>query len=70
MLTLAGVLETEDLARIREGLDGAPWRDGRRTAGAGARRVKANTQADGDNPKVAALSTFVRAALERSEVFG
>jgi PKHD-type hydroxylase len=69
MLTLAGVLEPEDLTRIREGLAAAPWRDGRRTAGAAAAKVKANAQADGDNPKVAALAAFVRAALERSEVF-
>lgn len=68
MLTLTGVLEPEDLARIRAGLADAPWRDGRRTAGAAARKVKANAQADVDNPKVAALAGFVRQALERHEV--
>ncbi|HEX2558915.1 Fe2+-dependent dioxygenase [Phenylobacterium sp.] len=69
MLTLAGVLESEDLTRIREALAEAPWLDGRRTAGPAARKVKANTQADTDNPKIAALGRFVREALERSEVF-
>lgn len=69
MLTLAAALEPEDIARIREGLSDAPWRDGRRTAGAVARKVKANAQADSDNPKVAALARFVREALERNEVF-
>lgn len=68
MLTLAAVLEPEDIARIREGLTEAPWRDGRRTAGPAARKVKANAQADSDNPKVAALARFVREALERNEV--
>jgi PKHD-type hydroxylase len=69
MLTLAAALEAEDIVRIREGLAKAPWRDGRRTAGAAARKVKANAQADADNPKVAALARFVREALERNEVF-
>lgn len=69
MLTLPGVLEPDDIARIREALAQAPWRDGRRTARAAARKVKANSQADVDNPQVAALARFVRAALERNEVF-
>jgi PKHD-type hydroxylase len=69
MLTLAAVLEPEDIARIRAGLAQGPWRDGRRTAGPAARKVKANAQADVDNPRIAALARFVRQALERNEVF-
>ena len=69
MLTLAAALEPQDIARIRVGLSDVPWRDGRRTAGAAARKVKANAQADSDNPKVAGLARFVREALERNEVF-
>lgn len=69
MLTLPAILEPDDIARIREELAQAPWRDGRRTAGAGARRVKANAQADVDHPRVAGLARFVREAMERNAVF-
>jgi PKHD-type hydroxylase len=65
MLTIEGVLEPEDVARVREGLAEVPWRDGRRTAGHAARKVKANSQADSDHPKAVALGAFVRQALER-----
>lgn len=70
MLTIAGVLEGEDVARVREGLAQAPFADGRRTAGGMARKVKANQQADGSDPAVQALARFVRQALERCEPFG
>jgi PKHD-type hydroxylase len=66
MLTIAEVLAPEDVARVREGLAGAEFADGRRTAGAAARKVKANAQARGDAPAVQALARFVRQALERS----
>ena len=69
MLTIADVLDAEDLKRIREGLAEAPFRDGRATAGAAARKVKANQQADGSDPKVQSLARFVRQALERSPAF-
>lgn len=69
MLTIAEALTPQDLAQIRADLAAAPWRDGRRTAGGSARKAKANSQADGDNPKVAALGRFVRQALERQELF-
>lgn len=69
MLTIAQVLEPEDLARVREGLVQASFKDGRRTAAGDARKVKANTQADGADPKVAALAKFVRQAMERHPVF-
>lgn len=64
MLQIA-VLSPEDVARVREGLAGAAFLDGRATARGDARRVKANEQASG----VEALSAFVRAALERDPVF-
>ena len=69
MLTIADVLDPDDLARVREGLAAAPFGDGRRTAAGPARKVKANAQADGTDPKVQALAKFVRAALERHPVF-
>ena len=68
MLTLIEVLGPEDVARVRDGLAEAPFRDGRRTAGSAARKVKSNLQADGSDERVRALADFVRQALERSEV--
>ena len=69
MLTIADVLAAEDVARVREGLAAAPFGDGKRTAGAAARKVKANAQADGADARVQALAKFVRDALERHPVF-
>jgi len=68
MLTIAGLLEAEDVERVRKGLEGAPFRDGKRTAAGDARRVKANQQADGSNEAVQALADFVRKALERNTI--
>jgi PKHD-type hydroxylase len=69
MLLIADVLSAEDIARVREGLAAAPFVDGRKTAGAQARKVKSNQQAQGADPGVKALAAFVRQALERSPVF-
>lgn len=65
MLTIAHVLSAEDVARVREGLAAAPFISGKKTAGAAAKRVKQNLQADSSGAKVQALSKFVRQALER-----
>lgn len=69
MIVLADVLNPDELARIREGLAAAPFRDGKATAGSAARRVKDNEQARGDDPVVQALADLVRGALERHPVF-
>lgn len=69
MLTIADVLAAEDVARVREGLAAVPFGDGKRTAGPAAKKVKANAQTDGGDPKVQALAKFVRDALERHPVF-
>lgn len=66
MLTIEGVLEAEDVARVRGGLAHAPFRDGKRTAAGDARRVKANRQADGADEGVAKLAEFVKKALQRN----
>ena len=68
MLTIADVLLPEDVARVRERLAGLSFVDGKTTAGATARKVKANAQADPADEGTAALATFVRQALERCEV--
>jgi PKHD-type hydroxylase len=68
MLTIADVLEAEDVALVRERLTAIRFVDGRATAGAAARKVKANAQADPADLGVAPLAAFVRRALERSGV--
>ncbi len=69
MLTISEVLTAEDADRVRTGLERAPFTSGKKTAGAAARKVKANAQADGSNAKVQALARFVREAMERHPVF-
>lgn len=68
-LILERVLEPEDLDRVRAGLDALPWAPGRRTAGAAARSVKENLQADGADPRTHALERFVAEALARHPLF-
>jgi PKHD-type hydroxylase len=68
-LILQGVLPAEDVARVRADLDGAAWSSGKRTAGAAARGVKENLQADGSDAKVKALEQFVAEALRRHPMF-
>jgi PKHD-type hydroxylase len=65
MVLLEAVLEPEDVVRVRRELDGAHWRDGKLTAGAAARVVKANLQA----APMDGLATFVREALTRHPMF-
>ena len=69
MLTLADVLPAEDVARVMEGLSEVVFLDGRKTAAGDARQVKANSQADSADPRVAALADFVRKAIERHPAF-
>jgi PKHD-type hydroxylase len=69
MILLEGVLDGEDVARVRRGLDAAPWQDGKATAGQAARAVKRNRQTVPDNPDVEALGTFVTEALRRHPLF-
>jgi len=66
-VVLQQVLAAEDLARVREGLAAAQWRSGKRTAGAAARDLKDNLQADGADARVQALETFVVEALRRHD---
>jgi PKHD-type hydroxylase len=66
---LQHVLDPEDVARVRAELDQAAWKPGKRTAGAAARGVKENLQADGADPRVQALERFVVEALRRHPLF-
>ena len=69
MFIIADALPREDVLRVRETLSRASFKDGRVTAGAAARAVKRNTQADAGQGEVRALQRFVRDALERHELF-
>lgn len=68
-LILQEVLASEDVERVRDGLAEAGWSSGKRTAGAAARDVKDNLQADGADPRVQALERFVLEALRRHPMF-
>jgi len=68
-IILQGVLAPDDIARVRTELGATPFADGKRTAGAAARGVKNNLQADGADPKVQALERFVVDALRRHPLF-
>lgn len=69
MLIIGEVLTPQDVETVRAGVLAAPMLDGRKTAGGQARKVKANHQADGADPKVQALAKFVRRALDRNALF-
>lgn len=69
MIVVADVLNSVEVARIRESLNHVPFRDGRVTAGPAARQVKSNEQAPGNDPEVAALARLVKLALQRHEMF-
>ena len=68
-LILQSVLSAEDLARVHEDLLALPWKSGKRTAGAAARGVKDNLQADSADPRTQGLERFVIDALRRHPLF-
>ncbi len=68
-LILQEVLAPEDLQKVRAELGSFSWDSGKRTAGAAARGVKENLQANGADPKVQALERFVVEALRRHPLF-
>jgi PKHD-type hydroxylase len=66
---LQRVLEPDDLDRVRSELAELRWGPGKRTAGAAARGVKENLQADGGDARTQALERFVIEALRRHALF-
>lgn len=68
-LVLQEVLSAEDLARVRAELSEIAFVSGKRTAGAAARGVKDNLQADGSDARVKELERFVADALYRHPLF-
>lgn len=69
LLLLESVLDADDLALVHRELALCQWRDGARTAGATARAVKDNEQADHGQDSVRALAEFVARALDRRDDF-
>jgi PKHD-type hydroxylase len=68
-LILQEVLAAEDVTRARAELSEIAFVSGKRTAGAAARGVKENLQADGSDPRVKELERFVVDALYRHPLF-
>jgi len=68
ILVIDNVLDTHEVAALREAATSLPYEDGRRTAGRYARDVKHNEQA-ADSPQREAVLEKVRMALERNDVF-
>lgn len=68
-LILRAVLTREDVERVYADLGAIAWLSGKRTAGAAARAVKDNLQADGTDTRTRALERFVVDALRRHPLF-
>lgn len=69
LIHLHDVLTGAELRRARELLAGAPWDDGRVTAGAQAATVKNNEQVPNDSEAAKALRDIVLRALEKNVLF-
>ncbi len=63
------MLNEEEVQQCRAALDGAPWRDGKTTAGGQAARVKANMQLDDQFAVAARLRSIVMEKLGSHPVF-
>lgn len=69
LLHIPNVLTSAELAECREKLAGAPWADGRSTAGHQSVKVKDNLQLPQDCAEARDLGTLVLCALERNALF-
>lgn len=69
LLHIPGILDRDQLARIRAALDGAEWVDGRQTVGAQGAQVKRNLQLAEDSPLRRELGALVLAALARNPMY-
>jgi PKHD-type hydroxylase len=69
LVTIPDVLTAEELAYIRQVLEGTQWVDGRTTAGEQAALVKKNLQVPVDAPAAQELSQIVMRALGRNATF-
>ena len=68
ILTLANILNEDELSRLHTHLEKLDWRDGARTAGGRARAVKQNQQADLSSKPGQGLHDFLAEAIKTSSV--
>lgn len=69
LVTIPDLLTPEEVAYIRQMLEGTEWIDGRRTAGDQAGKVKNNLQVPTDAPEARELGAIVLRALGRNATY-
>jgi PKHD-type hydroxylase len=69
LLHIPDILTPAQIRECRQALDGAPWVDGRVTAGFQSGRVKHNTQLPEDHPVAKVLADLILTSLERTPLF-
>ena len=69
LLTASGVLKPDELALVRGWLAGAPFVDGKLSAGLAARRVKQNQELEAGAPDLERLNRVVMGALARHPAY-
>lgn len=69
LLAIPGVLKADELALVRALLAGAPFVDGRLSAGSAARRVKNNQEIEPNAPDLERLNRLVMGNLVRHPVY-
>ncbi|MCC7010241.1 MAG: Fe2+-dependent dioxygenase [Acidobacteria bacterium] len=69
LLQVPDVLTAAEVATVRRALDGAPWVDGRVTAGPQSARAKDNLQIPEDHPTARNLGAQIVQALQRHPLF-
>ena len=69
LLQIPDILSADEVRQARQLLEGAPWADGRDSAGPQAATVKNNQQLPHDAPAARAIRSLVLAGVERSPLF-
>ena len=69
LLQIPDLLSADEVRQARQLLEGAPWADGRDSAGPQAATVKNNQQLPHDAPAARAIRSLVLAGVERSPLF-
>lgn len=68
-LTIGNILEGSQLRQVCQNVDALEWRDGAKTAGPVAKRVKQNLQAELKTPQGRALQSELSEAIRANPVF-
>ena len=69
LLHIPDLLSADEVRQARQLLEGAPWADGRDSAGPQAATVKNNQQLPHDAPAARAIRSLVLAGVERNPLF-